>query len=821
MHPNRSTAPGAKSLTAACIACIVAALVGQPWAPGADRTVLCEEFTDIWCFGCGFGGPALSQLTDVYPGSFAFVQFQSSGDYMTPWGMDRWEYYSGLYTPMAIFDGVDRTVGAVSDVNQQYTLYRTTHFIPERAQPTDVTIALGAQDLGGQVYHLTAQVGIEAGGTAKTLRVFMVQVLDHWPPDRPYHRNGFKQAAPTQDITLAPGQSQLLEQDFTFDADSWASPENIKLVVWAQAPGPFPAPVYQAATRVWPLISFPGDEDGDGILDAVDNCPHRCNPDQADTDGDGVGDACDNCPSIWNPDQLDSDEDGFGDACDNCPLLHAVDQTENDGDGLGNPCDSCPDVPAPGGADQFGRSLGCIDADCDVDELDFVLFTGCLGGPGAAAPAPGCDPPSFGRADVSGDGDVDLADFRTFQLNFTGPLVSPAIYVGAASCRSCHAAEHSDWSATIHATAFDTLVNGGNGNDAVCFPCHSVGYGQAGGFISLAATPQLAGVQCEVCHGPGSNHVLDPNSAPLPRDMSSSKCGACHVSCHGACGENHHPQFEQWSTSKHAVALADIQWLPEAQDECLQCHSTDYRLAPAGQKPGLFDALLNVECVACHNPHGGPNVGQLRLPPWQLCADCHTMAGALPGMEPKQPQSETLHGTGGYALNGTPLNGPYSMHWWGISDECVTCHVHFEPSPGPQQPSNSGHTFLQNMRACLPCHSETAATLLVSTTHEEISTRIADIARRFDPNDPLYVDPAALSPEEWGPYMRAQFDYQMVVADKSFGSHDAGYARALLTEAETFFGIPPWELRRSGGVVPQSAADWTHATNNPRAEGNR
>jgi len=35
------------------------------------------------------------------------------------------------------------------------------------------------------------------------------------------------------------------------------------------------------------------DTDGDGVADAVDNCPEVSNPDQADSDGDGIGDACD------------------------------------------------------------------------------------------------------------------------------------------------------------------------------------------------------------------------------------------------------------------------------------------------------------------------------------------------------------------------------------------------------------------------------------------------------------------------------------------------------------------------------------------------
>jgi hypothetical protein len=39
------------------------------------------------------------------------------------------------------------------------------------------------------------------------------------------------------------------------------------------------------------------DEDGDGIADTCDNCPHIANADQADADGDGVGDVCDPNPA--------------------------------------------------------------------------------------------------------------------------------------------------------------------------------------------------------------------------------------------------------------------------------------------------------------------------------------------------------------------------------------------------------------------------------------------------------------------------------------------------------------------------------------------
>ncbi len=58
------------------------------------------------------------------------------------------------------------------------------------------------------------------------------------------------------------------------------------------------------------------DTDGDGILDAYDNCPTVANVGQADLDHDNVGDVCDNCPAAYNPYQTDTNNNGIGDACD-------------------------------------------------------------------------------------------------------------------------------------------------------------------------------------------------------------------------------------------------------------------------------------------------------------------------------------------------------------------------------------------------------------------------------------------------------------------------------------------------------------------------
>jgi hypothetical protein len=63
------------------------------------------------------------------------------------------------------------------------------------------------------------------------------------------------------------------------------------------------------------------DSDGDGIDNAVDNCPDVANPDQANEDGDKFGDACDPCPVEANDTPNDPDGDGVADGCDPHPTV--------------------------------------------------------------------------------------------------------------------------------------------------------------------------------------------------------------------------------------------------------------------------------------------------------------------------------------------------------------------------------------------------------------------------------------------------------------------------------------------------------------------
>ena len=102
------------------------------------------------------------------------------------------------------------------------------------------------------------------------------------------------------------------------------------------------------------------------------------------------------------------------------------------------------------------------------------------------------------------------------------PAGDPPFYVGAKTCKKCHYAQHRSWQQSRMARAFESLEPGtattakrkagldpdrDYTTDPECLRCHTTGYGQPGGFVSLEETPELAGVGCEACHGPGTEFL--------------------------------------------------------------------------------------------------------------------------------------------------------------------------------------------------------------------------------------------------------------------------------------------------------------------------
>ncbi|HSS38853.1 MAG TPA: multiheme c-type cytochrome [Polyangia bacterium] len=131
------------------------------------------------------------------------------------------------------------------------------------------------------------------------------------------------------------------------------------------------------------------------------------------------------------------------------------------------------------------------------------------------------------------DGEIGALNLKTAPPPVPAEPGRPA-YVGDAKCGGCHAPALAFWKKTVHATAWQTLVDVNKQNDYRCVGCHVTGYGQVGG-TSLGHTNRLRDVQCETCHGPGSIHVAEKGleePSAVRRDAPATLCTGCHTEQH-------------------------------------------------------------------------------------------------------------------------------------------------------------------------------------------------------------------------------------------------------------------------------------------------
>lgn len=133
---------------------------------------------------------------------------------------------------------------------------------------------------------------------------------------------------------------------------------------------------------------------------------------------------------------------------------------------------------------------------------------------------------------------ISALDFDPSQWAPYSPFYGSEVkFVSDTSCASCHASAHAIWQKTGHAHAMADLQKNNDEGRPECVRCHSVGYALPAGFKTLKATPQLANVQCESCHGPGAAHVAyyrtaqhaAPHRSPPDYGQVGEKfCVNCH-----------------------------------------------------------------------------------------------------------------------------------------------------------------------------------------------------------------------------------------------------------------------------------------------------
>jgi 2',3'-cyclic-nucleotide 2'-phosphodiesterase (5'-nucleotidase family) len=116
-------------------------------------------------------------------------------------------------------------------------------------------------------------------------------------------------------------------------------------------------------------------------------------------------------------------------------------------------------------------------------------------------------------------------------------------FLGERACKSCHEDSWDAYANSGHRKAFNTIRAKGQNYEPECIVCHTTGYQYVNGYADESPFNKLANVQCEACHGYGTQHARDGKWVAQARD-------AC-VTCHD---KENSPEFDYatyWEKIKH------------------------------------------------------------------------------------------------------------------------------------------------------------------------------------------------------------------------------------------------------------------------------
>jgi hypothetical protein len=116
-------------------------------------------------------------------------------------------------------------------------------------------------------------------------------------------------------------------------------------------------------------------------------------------------------------------------------------------------------------------------------------------------------------------------------------------YIGAEKCKMCHKIQYESWGQTKHAKATENAKASTDPKfEAACLTCHATNKDEA-----------MAGVQCEACHGPGSDYkaiaVMKDKTKAVAAGLvipTQATCDGCHD------GKEHHKAITFDATIVHA-----------------------------------------------------------------------------------------------------------------------------------------------------------------------------------------------------------------------------------------------------------------------------
>ncbi len=116
-------------------------------------------------------------------------------------------------------------------------------------------------------------------------------------------------------------------------------------------------------------------------------------------------------------------------------------------------------------------------------------------------------------------------------------------FLGDRSCMSCHEDAWKVYMDSSHRSAFASIRNKGQSFEPECLSCHTTGFQHKKGYSDEPPFNKLANVQCEACHGYGTQHARDGKWVAQAKDS----CTMCH-------DQKNSPEFDYavyWEKIKH------------------------------------------------------------------------------------------------------------------------------------------------------------------------------------------------------------------------------------------------------------------------------
>ena len=377
-----------------------------------------------------------------------------------------------------------------------------------------------------------------------------------------------------------------------------------------------------------------------------------------------------------------------------------------------------------------------------------------------------------------------------------------AVYVGVRVCTQCHAGKEAGhqfslWRASKHAEAYACLwsptakkiaelsgIRQEPHQAAMCLGCHATAFDTEA--WEREDTFFLEdGVQCEGCHGPGSEYVaaevmMDPQEAMMNglKMPAERRC----MMCHNVKGS--HVAYLKAKPFDARMALKEI-----AHPTPAGANVSRATAEPAPVNPGRSDSAGRhkyagvMACAACHR---GPMMGY-QLSKWRLSK--HARAYAVLGT-PAGYETASRKG-----VNGNPQENPKCLrcHSTGGGDalpgfdradgiQCEACHgpgSEYSPEAVMRDPRAAGQAGLLpiTQQTCMPCHENAHGRPF---NYEAAVKKIAHPTRpKQQASTPRYKTPLnlALSPDGAELYVACEGSDTVIVVDVA--------ARQAVAEIET------------------------------------